>query len=167
MARSLKTPKLATADVCDARGDDVDFVPLAFRNFGGRFDFAGSVVTVKTLDDNSLVKKTLEEPGEGRVLVVDGGGSLRSALVGGNLATLAENNGWAGIIVNGCVRDSHELIAINIGIKALNVCPRKSVKAGRGVKDIQISMGDVLIKPGNWVIADADGVVVSKELPSL
>lgn len=163
----IPTPKLATADVCDALGEEVQPVPVAFKSFGGRADFAGPAVTLKTLDDNSVLKDLVKTAGEDRVIVVDGGGSTRTALLGGNLAADAAENGWAGILIYGCVRDLHELIAEDVGIMALGSCPRKSVKQGRGTMDAELAIGGVVIKPGYWVIADQDGVVVSHELPSL
>ncbi|UTW55158.1 ribonuclease E activity regulator RraA [Kordiimonas sp. SCSIO 12610] len=166
-SRTAKIPKLATADVCDASGRAVDVIALPWRDYGKRLDFAGPVSTLKTIDDNTHVRTLLEEQGEGRVLIIDGAGSMRSALVGGNLAALASQNGWAGIIVNGCVRDIHELIDEDIGIKALATCPRKSIKNNQGDINIPISIGGVIVKPGFWIIADGDGVVVSPELPSL
>lgn len=163
----LPVPRLATADVCDAMGDAVQVVVLPFSDYGGRLDFAGPVATVRTLDDNSFVKSMLETPGEDRVLVVDGGGSLRSALVGGNLADLGVKNGWAGILVHGCVRDAHELIAADIGVKALGLYPKKSEKLGRGETGVAVTIGGVIIEPGMWLTADKDGVVVTKSIPSL
>ncbi len=163
----LKTPRLATADVCDAVGSDAAVLSVDFRDFGGRRDFAGPAVTVRTLDDNSKVKELLATQGEGRVLVVDGEGSCRTALLGGNLAVDANRNGWAGVIVFGCIRDKHELIREDIGIKALSSCPRKTEKLGRGEVDVEVAFGGVTIHPGDWVIADADGVVVTRELPEL
>ena len=163
----IATPKLATADVCDALGDAVFVIPLAFADYGGRRDFAGPAVTIRALDNNSKLKNLVATPGEGRVIVVDGGGSMRSALLGGNLAADASKNGWAGIIINGCVRDLHEIRREDIGIKALGSCPRKSVKAGCGDMDIDLAIGGIVIRPGYWIIADSDGVVVSHELPSL
>ena len=163
----IPTPKLATADVCDARGDDIFLLPGAFGDFGGRRDFAGPAVTIRTVDDNSLIRDLVGMPGEGRVIVVDGGASMRAALLGGNLAAEAAGNGWAGIIINGCVRDLHEIGTVDIGIKALGTCPRRSENQGRGVRDIEIAIGGVVIQPGYWVIADCDGIVISRELPSL
>jgi len=163
----IATPKLATADVCDALGEAVFTVPIVFADYGGRRDFAGPAITIKTLDDNSALKKLVATPGEGRVIVVDGGGSMRSALLGGNLAADAAGNGWAGVVINGCVRDLHEICAEDIGIKAIGTCPRKSVKADRGEVDADLAIGGIVIKPGYWIIADSDGVVVSPELPSL
>lgn len=164
---AIPTPKLATADVCDALGEEVQPIPVAFKSFGGRADFAGPAVTLKTLDDNSVLKDLLKTAGEGRVIVVDGGGSTRTALLGGNLAADAASNGWAGLLIYGCVRDLHELIAEDVGVMALGSCPRKSEKLGRGTLDADLAIGGVVVKSGYWVIADQDGVVVSHELPSL
>ncbi len=164
---SIPTPKLATADVCDALGADVDVLSEDFKSYGGRPDFAGPAVTLRTLDDNSQLKTLVKTAGEGRVIVVDGGGSRRTALLGGNLAADAASNGWAGLIIYGCVRDLHELHREDIGIMALGTCPRKSHKQDRGELDENVAIGGVLISPGYWVIADQDGVVVSRELPSL
>ncbi len=161
------TPKLATADVCDAMGDAVSVLPVDFHDYGGTLDFAGPAVTLKTLDDNTKVRALLETKGEGRVLVVDGGGSSRVALMGGNLAALAAKNGWEGVVIYGRVRDQHELAREDVGIKALGSCPQKSEKLGRGQVNVEIAIGGVTVHPGNWVIADADGVVIAKELPSL
>jgi regulator of ribonuclease activity A len=130
----------ATCDICDANEDKL-----------------------KLFEDNALVRSTLETPGNGRVLVVDGGGSLRSALVGGNLGELAEKNGWAGIIVFGCVRDSEELDARDIGIRALATHPQRSAKKGVGERDIRVAIAGVAVAPGDWIYADADGVLVSVE----
>lgn len=163
----LPTPKLATADVCDAMGDAVFILPTRLKDYGGRVDFAGPVVTIRTLDDNTLVKNLVETAGEDRVIVVDGGGSRRTALLGGNLAAAAAKNGWAGLLIYGCVRDLHELATEDVGIKALGTCPRKSEKLGRGEMGVEVAFDGAVIKPGYWVIADADGVVISPEIPSL
>lgn len=164
---AIPTPKLATADVCDALGDAVQLLPFEFKSYGGRFDFAGPAVTLRTLDDNSALKELLKTAGEGRVIVVDGGGSRRTALMGGNLAADAAANGWAGVVIHGCVRDLHEICCEDVGIMALGTCPRKSEKLGCGELNADVAIGDVVIKPGYWVIADQDGIVVSHELPSL
>lgn len=163
----LPVPKLASADVCDALGDDAQVVMLAFNSYGGRPDFAGPVATLKTYEDNSRLKQLLATPGEGRVIVVDGGGSHRTALLGGNLAAMAATNGWSGIVINGVVRDRHELCAEDVGIFALGSCPRKSEKQNRGEEGVELALGGVVIRPGDWIVADADGVVVTNELPSL
>jgi len=165
--RELPTPKLATADVCDAVGDAAACLAVDFKDFGGRCDFAGPVVTVRTLDDNSKMKELLATKGEGRVMVVDGGGSRRAALMGGNLAADAAKNGWAGVVIYGRVRDLHEMAREDVGIKAIGTCPRRPDQLGRGDVNIELAIGGINIHPGDWVIADADGVVVTRELPSL
>lgn len=116
---------------------------------------------MKVFEDNSLVRETLESDGAGRVLVVDGGGSLRCALVGDQLAELSVKNGWTGILVYGCVRDSEAMASMNVGIRALNTHPRKSVKRGEGQRNVQVRFAGVTISPGHWVYADRDGVVVA------
>jgi len=148
-----------TADICD-EDDACRFLPPRLRDYGGLTSFAGSAVTMRAPDDNSLVRTSLEELGEGRVLVVDGGASERCALLGGNLATLAERNGWAGIIIWGGVRDSHELREAKLGVKALFTIPRKSEKRGLGERDVELDLAGVRIRPGEQIIADEDGVVV-------
>jgi regulator of ribonuclease activity A len=133
-----------------------------FQSFGKRAAFSGQAATLKVFEDNVLVRSTLETPGNGRVLVVDGGGSLRCALVGGNLGILAEQNGWAGIIVNGCVRDSVELNGCDVGIRALALHPQRSVRKGIGERDLQVTIAGVAVRPGDWIYADADGVLVAR-----
>ncbi len=150
----------ATTDLCDAHPDVRVFEPV-FRSFGGASAFGGALATVKAPDDNSLVRKALEEPGGARVLVVDGGGSLRCALVGGNLAALGAANGWAGIVVFGCGRDVAELRAANIGVLALARHPRKSDKRGLGERDVPLTFAGVTLRPGEFLYADEDGVIVS------
>lgn len=152
--------KFATADLSDAF-PEVAVAEPGFRDFGGRRSFYGAVSTVLCSEDNSLVRTALSEPGEGRVLVVDGGASLRCALLGDLLATLGSENGWAGIVVNGCVRDSAVLADIALGVKALATCPRKSVKLGRGERDVPVTFAGVTFVPGHHVYADEDGVLVS------
>jgi regulator of ribonuclease activity A len=151
----------ATTDLCDAHGDTVRVVAPLFRDFGGARHFAGRIATVKVHEDNVLVRAAFEEKGEGRVLVIDGGGSLRVALVGDQLAAIAANNGWAGIVVNGCIRDSEAISAIALGVKAIATCPRKSAKRGWGERDVPVTFGGVTFTPGEWLCADADGIVVA------
>jgi len=152
---------LATTDLSDAHPDLQVCAPL-FRDFGGRRDFHGPTATLKVFEDNALVRSALERPGEGRVLVVDGGGSLRCALVGGQLGELAVKNGWAGLLVHGCVRDTNELAAQPIGIKALAAHPRKSAKGQHGgAADVPVEFAGVRFLPGAWLYADADGIVVA------
>lgn len=155
---------LLTGDLCDAHKSDtgVGFrvLPPRFHDFGGRSRFAGVVSTVKCFEDNSFVKAALEEPGEGRVLVVDGGASLRRALVGGNIAQSAAKNGWAGIVVDGCVRDSRELVACAIGIRALALMPMPTERRQQGQRDVALHLYGVFVLPGEWLVADEDGIVV-------
>ncbi|MBS0567955.1 MAG: ribonuclease E activity regulator RraA [Proteobacteria bacterium] len=153
----------ATADLADAQPEAQVCAPL-FRNYGGRRAFHGPVATVKVFEDNALVRATLETPGNGRVLVVDGGGSLRCALVGGMLGELAVNNGWAGIVVNGCVRDTPELETHAVGVKALAAHPRRSEKGlHSGQAGGVVEFAGVRFRPGAWLYADADGIVVADD----
>jgi regulator of ribonuclease activity A len=150
-----------TCDLCDAHPGDVRVVAAGLRNFGGRTIFCGSLVTVKCFEDNSLVKEQVGTPGHGRVLVVDGGGSLRCALLGDMLAAEASRNGWAGLIIHGAVRDVDELQRTEVGIQALGCIPLKSVRQGRGDLNIPVSFGGVTFLPGEFVYADNNGVIVS------
>jgi regulator of ribonuclease activity A len=152
---------LATADLCDEYGAQVQVAEPLFRDWGGAASFAGLIETLRVLDDNALVRETLETHGRGRVLVVDGGGSLRTALVGGNLAALAHRNGWSGLVVHGCVRDSAELSATPVGIKALQAVPRKSAKDGAGERGVPVTFAGVTFAPGAHLYADPDGIVVA------
>jgi regulator of ribonuclease activity A len=149
-----------TADLMDL-WRDAPSCELQFRRFGRRARFSGRIATLRTFEDNALVKRTLSTPGDGRVLVVDGGGSLRCALVGDVIAGLALANGWAGLIVNGAVRDSAELDAMDYGIKALGTNPRVSGKLGTGEVDVDVTFGGVTFRPGDWLYSDEDGIVVS------
>ena len=158
--------KFSTCDFCDAHKADASgaFRVLpggAFRNYGGVLQFAGSVVTVKCFEDNSLVKAAVESAGLGRVLVVDGAASLQRALLGGNLAAAAAKNGWAGLLINGAVRDLAELAAAQVGILALGHVPLPTERKSQGLADIAVQIQGVWIRPGDWLYADADGVVVS------
>ena len=158
------TTDFSTCDLCDPCRDENDgslrVLPPLFRDFGGLQRFAGPVATVRCFEDNALVKAAVESPGEGLVLVVDGGGSLRRALVGGNLAAAAARNGWAGIVVDGCVRDVAELAAVSVGIRALGLVPMPPTKRGAGERDVPVHVQGVRICPGEWLFADADGMVV-------
>jgi regulator of ribonuclease activity A len=149
----------ATADLLDEH-PDAAVCSLAFRQFGGVTSFDGEIATVQCFEDNVLVKQRVAEPGAGRVLVVDGGGSLRVALVGDNVAGLALDNGWAGLIVHGCVRDSAALRGLAIGLKALGTHPKPSSKAGGGELDVPVTFGGVTFHPGARVASDDDGIVV-------
>ena len=153
---------LPTADLCDEH-DDVEVAAPVFRDFGGRAAFGGPISTIKIFEDNVLVRKALEEPGERRVLVVDGGGSMRCALLGDRLASLAHDNGWAGVIVYGCIRDSAPIRQIDVGVKALATHPKKSTKRGEGQRDVNVTFAGVTFRPGAFVYADEDGVVVRSQ----
>ncbi len=151
----------STADLCDAH-NDIQVVQPLFHDFGGRRAFHGPIATVRIADDNTSVRALLEQPGAGRVLVVDNGGSLRCAVVGDQLATLLHDNGWAGIVVYGCVRDVAELAAESIGIKALAAHPRKSEKGlHTGHTGRVLEFAGARIAPDDWLYADTDGVLVS------
>ena len=152
----------ATTDLCDAYGDAVIVCEPLFRDFGGRPAFHGPIVTVRTFEDNTLFRHLLDTPGDGRVIVVDGGGSMRCALMGGMLARRAADNGWAGILINGCVRDSAEIAPCAVGVKALGLHPRRSNKDGVGAVDVPVKFAGVTFVPGMIVYADRDGVVVSE-----
>ncbi len=149
-----------TADLVDEIGPDVRSCDLQFRQFGGQPEFAGPIATVRCFEDNALVKSVLSETGAGRVLVVDGGGSLHTALVGDVIAELGRSNGWAGLIIHGAVRDAATLRTLDIGIKALGTNPRKSAKAATGERDIVLSLGGVNFRPGDIAFSDEDGIVV-------
>lgn len=153
----------ATADLYDKHGEAIQVAAPMFRDFGKRKVFSGPAYTLKVFEDNSLVRETLEQAGNGQVLVVDGGGSMRCALVGDNLALLGADNGWAGIIVYGCIRDAVPISDIEVGVKAMATNPRKSIKKGEGDRQITLRFADVCIAPGNYIYADEDGVVVASE----
>lgn len=158
---------LATADICDSNGKHVPTGELRllqpiFQTYGQRKAFSGPIVTLKVFEDNVLVRELLETKGVGRVLVVDGGGSTRCALVGGNLGQLAQNNGWAGIVVNGCIRDVDEINGCDIGVRALATNPLKSNKKRTGEMHVSVHMAGALIHEGEWLYADNDGILVSK-----
>ena len=159
------TTSPATCDLCDAHEEDTSgafrVLPPVFRDFGVAARFSGPVATVSCLEDNSRIREAVNSPGEGRVLVVEGGGSVRRALVGGNLAAAAARNGWAGIVVDGAVRDAAELSAAGIGIKALALMPLRSVKRNQGERDLAVEIQGVPVRPGDWLYADEDGIVVS------
>ncbi|THF60619.1 ribonuclease E activity regulator RraA [Pseudothauera rhizosphaerae] len=154
---------IQTADLCDANEGRVHVVAPLFRSYGGRTAFGGPIATLKVFEDNSLVRTALEGPGEGRVLVIDGGGSLRCALVGDQLALLGVKNGWAGVIVYGCIRDSKAIGGMDIGAFALATHPLKSIKRGVGERDIPVTFGGVTFVPGHHVYADEDGVIVAEQ----
>lgn len=159
------TMTFKTPDLCDEfeaeLGTSVRVVAPMFQRYGGRAIFAGQIVTLKIFEDNSLVREVFAESGAGKVLVIDGGGSLRCALVGDQLAILARKNGWAGVVVYGCIRDSGDIAGIDIGIRALNTHPQKSIKKGIGDRDIAVTFGGVTFNPGEYIYVDEDGILVS------
>ena len=151
----------ATADLCDAHPDMVKVCHTPFRSFGQVAAFHGPIRTLSVLDDNALVRQVLERPGQGAVLVVNGGGSLKRALVGDNLARLAIDNGWAGIIVHAAIRDTAVIAAMPVGIKAVGTIPLRADRDAIGELDIPTSFGGVIFTPGDWLYADEDGVIVA------
>lgn len=161
-------PVPATCDLCDTHKCDDSgafrVLPPVFRDFGARLRFAGPVVTVKCFEDNTPVKRAVESPGEGRVLVVDGGGSLRRALLGGNLGAAAARNGWAGVVIDGCVRDVAELRACEVGIRALASMPLPTERKTEGLRDLAVQIQGVWVRPGDWLYADEDGIVVADRM---
>lgn len=152
---------ISTPDLSDA-APEVGAIELPLQNFGQIRQFGGRAVTIKCHEDNSLVKLCVEEPGQGRVIVVDGGGSRRRALLGDMLAEKAAANGWAGLVINGVIRDVDEIGRMPLGVQALGCCPIKTEKLGVGQRDIDLHIGGVVIAPGDYIYADNNGVIVSK-----
>jgi regulator of ribonuclease activity A len=160
----MRTTDFSTCDLCDAHKADLSgafrVLPPGLRDFGAVRKFAGPVTTVKCFEDNSLVKAAVDSPGNGRVLVVDGGGSQRRALLGGNLGSAAARNGWAGVVIDGCVRDVAELAGYAVGIRALASVPLPTEKRGEGQRDVPLQIQGVWVRPGDLLYADEDGTVV-------
>lgn len=156
---------IVTCDIVDAHKTSgrIQSCSVQFKQYGAQPAFAGPVRTIKCYEDNALIKQTLNAPGNGAVLVVDGGGSLRSALCGDLIGAAAVKNGWAGLIFFGAVRDTEALAALSIGIKALGSNPWTSSKDGAGQVDVPLRFGDVTFKPGNWVYSDGDGIIIADE----
>lgn len=158
-------PTIITPDICDAF-PDVQVLEPIFASFGGVDAFHGPVRTIKCFEDNSLVKQAVAEPGNGAVLVVDAGGSPRCAMLGDMLAEQAVENGWAGVVMYGCVRDVDILATLPLGVQALGCHPRKSEKRGEGQRDVAISFASVTITSGSWLYADNNGILIAdRELP--
>jgi regulator of ribonuclease activity A len=151
-----------TADLYDERGEELASVPLQFQSLGGRSHFSGPVRTIRCFQDNGLVKSTLATPGNGAVLVVDGGGSLGTALMGDMIAESAVANGWAGVVINGAIRDREAIAALDLGVKALGSNPRKSAKASAGEVDVDVVLDGVTFRPGVTVWCDPDGILVER-----
>jgi regulator of ribonuclease activity A len=152
--------QISTADLYDERGHELQSVSLQFQNIGGLSGFSGPVRTVRCFQDNARLKELLSSPGDGAVLVIDGGGSLETALVGDVIGSLAVDNGWAGIIVNGAIRDRVALGTLPFGVKALGSNPAKSTKTGEGETDVPVEIGGVVFQPGAIVWCDEDGILV-------
>jgi regulator of ribonuclease activity A len=151
-----------TTDLSDAHPEAQVGEPL-LRHFGGVSSFSGPIETLRVFEDNALMRAMLEEPGNGRVLVVDGGGSLRCALLGDHLAALAAGNGWAGVVLHGCVRDTADLRQIALGVMALAASPRRSVKRGEGERGVALHIAGLTLRPGYYLYADEDGIVVAEQ----
>jgi len=162
-----ESPSLATVDLCDKHRGSIQVALPVLKSYGKHPSFSGQIETVKCYEDNVVMRKTLEQPGNGRVLIVDGGGSLRCALVGDRMAALGVQNGWAGIVVNGCVRDITAVNQVPIGIRALGHVPLASEKHGQGVTSVPVSFAGITFTPGHHLYADADGIVVSEQPLSL
>ncbi|MGM0522057.1 MAG: ribonuclease E activity regulator RraA [Pseudomonadota bacterium] len=159
---NVNTNDIVTPDICDSYPDVAVIEPL-FANFGGLDAFGGPVRTIKCFEDNSMVKQAVAEPGAGAVLVVDAGGSYRCAMLGDMLAEQAVENGWAGVVMYGCVRDVDILATLSLGVQALGSHPRKSEKRGEGQRDIAVTFAGVTIEPEQWLYADNNGIVIAKE----
>jgi regulator of ribonuclease activity A len=159
----MTSPAFQTADLCDDFGDRCASCDAQFRQFGNKTHFFGPIRTVKCYDDNVLVRRALETPSTGDVMVVDGAGFLGSALVGDQMAALALQNGWAGIVIFGCVRDSVAMHGMALGVKALGTNPKKSGKRGIGETDAAVTFGNVTFRPGDWLYSDPDGILVASE----
>lgn len=151
-----------TTDLCDEFHVQIQVAEPLFNDYGGVVEFSGEIATVRVYEDNVLVHQALNEPGHGRVLVVDGGGSRRTALFGGKMGTLAHKNGWSGLIIHGAVRDYSELAIVPIGVKALCLIPLRPGKQGKGTRDIPVMFAGVSFSPGHYVYADEDGIVVAQ-----
>jgi regulator of ribonuclease activity A len=153
--------RFTTADLCDQFSEELQICESIFRDYGGERSFGGRAATISCFEDNSRVRDRVAERGEGRVLVIDAGGSLRRAVLGDLLAQKAVDNGWSGVLVYGCIRDSVAIGAMGIGVKALNTCPLKTDKRNEGQIDVPVRFAGATFHPGDWVYADADGVVVA------
>ncbi|MET1087833.1 MAG: ribonuclease E activity regulator RraA [Arthrobacter sp.] len=151
-----------TADLYDERGEELSSISLQFQSLGGRSHFSGQVRTIRCFQDNALVKATLATPGLGHVLVVDGGGSLATALMGDIIAESAVANGWAGVVINGAIRDRDAIARLDLGVKALGSNPRKSAKAGAGEVDVELVIDGVTIRAGAMIWCDPDGILVER-----
>lgn len=159
--------KISTPDLCDAYGDNVQVADPIFRHYGGIENFYGEIATVKCFEDNSKVGESLRCKGDGKVLVVDGGASIRRSLLGDKLVRMALDNGWKGIIVYGYIRDLEDIAAMDIGVMAMGSIPRKTEKRGEGRTGVNLQFAGLSCKPGNYVYADRTGIIVSSEALAL
>ena len=161
MLTGPETVSYSVPDICDDFMEEISVLEPLFSDFGGKCRFSGEIATIKCFEDNSLVRDAVRSQGQGRVLVVDGGGSLRRALLGDMLAASAAENGWQGLLINGCVRDVEILATIDLGVKALNSHPVKTDKRGEGQTGVSVTFAGATIQPGNYLYADANGIVVA------
>lgn len=162
LARLVTTPTWTTPDLCDEHGGAVRVLPPTLASFGGRESFDGPVVTIACFEDNSRIKELASTPGRGRVMVVNGGGSMRHALLGDQIALRAAENSWSGLVIHGAVRDVEILRTIDLGVRALGSVPVRSVRRGFGVVDVPVSFDRLTIRPGDHLYADASGIVVAR-----
>lgn len=153
---------ILTADICD-KFPDIPVAAPIFTDYGGRTTFAGPITTVKTFHDFTHIRDLVRSPGGGRVLVVDGAGSMDHALMGGNLAAAAAENGWQGVLIHGAIRDADEIAAVQIGVKALGLCPRRPTQDDQGLIDVAVTFAGLTFRPGQWIYGDTDGIVLADE----
>jgi len=161
MLTGAETVSYSVPDICDDFIEEISVLEPLFTDFGGKRKFSGEIATIRCFEDNSLVRDAVRSEGRGRVLVVDGGGSLRRALLGDMLAASAAENGWQGLLINGCVRDVEILETIDLGVKALNSHPVKTDKRGEGQAGVDVTFAGSTIRPGQYIYADANGIVVA------
>lgn len=151
-----------TADLCDQYSDELDVCEPVFRDYGGKVRFAGPVATIKCFEDNSRVRELVAEQGQGRIAVIDAGGSIRRAVLGDLLARSAADQGWSGFVIYGCIRDAAEIAQMPIGVRALGTLPLKTDKRGEGQRDLPVRFAGATFRPGDWVYADEDGIIVAR-----
>lgn len=151
-----------TADLCDTHGAEVEVCEPLFQSYGARTRFAGPIATIKCFEDNSRVRELVAEPGNGRVLVVDAGGSMRRAVLGDMLGQRAVDNGWQGVVLFGCVRDAAALAQMPLGVRALGTLPMKTDKRDEGQRDLAVRFAGATFRPGDWLYADEDGIIVAR-----
>jgi len=152
-----------TTDLYDVHLENLQVAAPIFRDFGGQQQFYGQIVTLKAFEDNTYLKAAFETDGRGKVLVVDSAGSMRCAMMGDVMAALGASHGWEGVVINGCIRDSADVARVNIGVKALATTPRKTVKRDQGIMHVPLGFADVLFVDGEYLYADEDGIVISKD----